>query len=161
MNELKTLLTNFILASGYEVLDDLTVKKKRKSPRKSNELYTANFERFLSEYPKRAGSTKKSHAWAKWKNMRDEKKVIEGTIRYRKFCEATGKIGTEWVMMPVTFLNNSCYMEEWTPPKVDKLSLMPKNSNLLCAWAEKNGYSQPRMGESMDQYRDRLCGEMR
>ncbi|MNY41786.1 hypothetical protein D3C86_1766250 [compost metagenome] len=43
--------------------------------------------------------------------------LIDGLRRYRAFCEATGKIGTETVKMAATFFGpNEHYLEDWKPP---------------------------------------------
>jgi len=160
--KLYSLVRNFINAAGYDV-EGTKVTKRTRSQRKGikNITYPPSFEQFWQVYPKRAGSNNKTSAFVAWSKHECIPDILAGVAKYKEFCEKTGKIGTEYVQMASTWLNQYGWENEWTLPKVDKRTLLPKNSNLWCAWAEKNGYSQPRMGESMDQYGDRLMREIR
>ena len=44
--------------------------------------------------------------------------MLNGTQRYARFCTATKKEGTEYVMMAATFLGpNEHWAEKWAVPK--------------------------------------------
>jgi hypothetical protein len=43
--------------------------------------------------------------------------IIEGARRYAAYCEATGKVGTEFVMQAATFVGpDRHYLSDWKPP---------------------------------------------
>lgn len=114
------------------------------------ELRTANAERasretyrnywseekwidFKLRYPKRAGGYDWEGAKKAWRARLREghtwEQLLDGADRYRAYCEAAGKIGTEIVMMPKTFCGpGKRFLEElelptdaernaaWSPP---------------------------------------------
>ena len=79
------------------------------------------FEQVWSRYPKRAGSNPKNKAQSAW-NARKKLGVspavmAHGLDRYIAFCEATGRVGTEFVMQAARFFGPSHEFEnDWTPP---------------------------------------------
>lgn len=85
--------------------------------------YPEQFEATWQARPRRAGNDPKPKALEAWK-ARIKKGCItaeqahEAVIRYRAFCEATGKIGTETVMQMATFFGpkNEAYLHDWKPP---------------------------------------------
>lgn len=88
---------------------------------KTNKTYTDEFEKLWSEYPKRAGGNPKKPAFNQIKARKNEGYTIgeisSGVIRYREFCTATGKIGTEYVMQTKRFLGrDKHFLEPWTLP---------------------------------------------
>lgn len=171
-NEIR-LLKAFIDTAGYDVEElstemigqyEYKVTKKKKitknSPKKG--IDNEDFERFWFWYPKRSGSNPKLSALTAWhKRINqgiDPNVMIGGATRYKKFCDATGKTGTEYVMMASSFLNGKeGYLEAW---EVTNKLLLPNNSNELMSFATKNNLSQPKVGESMDAYRQRLQREV-
>lgn len=78
------------------------------------------FEQVWSRYPKRAGSNPKNKAQSAW-NARKKLGVspavmANGLDRYIAFCEATGRVGTEFVMQAARFFGPSHEFEnDWTP----------------------------------------------
>ena len=78
-----------------------------------------DFEELRAVYPKRGGAQPWSRA-VKAANKRIREGVrfntmIEGARRYAGYCEATGKVGTEFVMQAATFLGpDQHYLEPWT-----------------------------------------------
>lgn len=85
----------------------------------------ALFEAFWKAYPKRAGSNSKQAAWKAWRTRRREgakpEEIMAGLERYRAYLEATGKIGTEYVMMASTFLGpNRRWEDAYEVPSVPK-----------------------------------------
>ena len=92
-----------------------------------------DFEQFRNAYPKRAGS----HRWPQAQKAANARireghsfdEILDGAVRYHRFCEATDKIGTEFVMQAATFLGTGKHFAEpWVPPppsgKEDAISQM-------------------------------------
>ena len=80
------------------------------------------FEQAFALLPKRAGNNPKAAAVKAWNaRMRekvDPQVILAGARRYREFCMATGKVGTETVMMASTFFGtNRCFEQDFTAPK--------------------------------------------
>ena len=171
------LLTRFIESQGYdiEVVDHfgdiidykITKKKKTREKRPATRVngaeYTDEFEAFWKEYPQRAGSNPKQGAFDVWrKNLidgADPRAIRAGAQRYKRFCDQTGKTGTEYVMMATSFLSPKklAYLELWAIPK--RQIQLPGDDSLV-NYASKNGMSAPRKGETMREYRHRLQVEM-
>ncbi|MFL9890209.1 helix-turn-helix domain-containing protein [Paraburkholderia sp. RL17-381-BIF-C] len=79
------------------------------------------FEQAWAAYPKRAGSNSKRDALKAWKARLAAGECFEtlmsGVARYAKYCEDTGKTGTEYVKMAATFFGPSRHFAEaWEPP---------------------------------------------
>lgn len=80
------------------------------------------FQQFRSLYPKRSGSLE----WAKGEQKfvalvkagTDPNTIIEGCRRYRSWCDATSKTGTEMVKQVPTFLNGKCWLESFDLPEI-------------------------------------------
>ena len=84
-----------------------------------------DWEIFRSLYPKRSGSLE----WAKGEQKfaalvkagTDPNTIIEGCRRYREWCDATSKTGTEMVKQVPTFLNGKCWLESFDIPADTRL----------------------------------------
>ncbi|HET7552168.1 MAG TPA: hypothetical protein VFK04_12830 [Gemmatimonadaceae bacterium] len=79
------------------------------------------FEAAWAAYPKRAGSNSRADARKAWtarvRGGAREADMLAGMRRYAAFCEATGKVGTEWVMQAARFFGPGLHFEQpWTPP---------------------------------------------
>jgi len=76
------------------------------------------FEDFWKAYPKRKGSNPKSLARTKWdralKNGATAEQIISAAKSYRDELSETGKIGTEFVCMAATWINQKRY-EDYEP----------------------------------------------
>lgn len=74
------------------------------------------FEQVWTAYPKRAGGDPKRDALITFRARRKEghtvEEMLQGTQRYAKFCEATGKLHTETVRMAKTFFGPSKHFLE-------------------------------------------------
>ena len=75
-------------------------------------------------YPKRAGSQRwteaKRAANARLAEGYSWQQMFDGTERYARFIEATGKTKTEFVMQAATFLGkNKCFLEPWALPRTE------------------------------------------
>lgn len=82
---------------------------------------TDEFEAFWSGYPKRSGSNPKATARKAWNQRLREgvppTELLAARDRYAAFVEATGRVGTEYVLQAATFLGPSRRWEEsWEPP---------------------------------------------
>jgi hypothetical protein len=80
-----------------------------------------DFDELRSIYPKRAGSQPWNRALkactARIKAGDNWPEMVDGARRYRDFCQATGKIGTEYVMQAATFFGpDRRFAEPWTLP---------------------------------------------
>lgn len=78
--------------------------------------YSADFESFWREYPKRDRSSSKPDAWKAWRARLKEgiepQDLIRAAANYRADQVAKGKVGTEFVKLPATFLGRG---EHWRP----------------------------------------------
>lgn len=78
--------------------------------------YSADFESFWREYPKRDRSAPKPDAWKAWGARLKEgiapQDLIRAAANYRADQFAKGKVGTEFVKLPATFLGKG---EHWKP----------------------------------------------
>lgn len=84
--------------------------------------YDEAFETLWQAYPRRAGGNPKKGAHRAYLATLNRgiksKAMLDGTQRYARFCTATKKEGTEYVMMAATFLGpNEHWAEPWTVPK--------------------------------------------
>jgi hypothetical protein len=89
-----------------------------KSPPKLSDDYSEEFETFWSYYPGRVGANSKEGAWKKWQVRLKEKytymQLINASIGYQKYCEASGDINTKFVMMAQTFLGpDKHFLTNW------------------------------------------------
>lgn len=77
------------------------LEKPKREPRKAKEQYDPEFDVYWNEYPKRAGSNPKKAAYKAFQARLKEgvyvTPIFDGLMRYKRFCEATGKVGTEYV----------------------------------------------------------------
>lgn len=72
-------------------------------------------------YPKRAGGDSRKDALKSWrariKSGVEPNEILAGVQRYKAFCKATGKIGTEYVMQGQRFFGNGeHFRSDWIPP---------------------------------------------
>ncbi|QIE89474.1 hypothetical protein [Pseudomonas nitroreducens] len=78
--------------------------------------YSDDFESFWREYPKRDRSASKPDAWKAWgarlKEGVSPQDLIRAAANYRTDQFAKGKVGTEFVKLPATFLGKG---EHWKP----------------------------------------------
>jgi len=90
------------------LLERTKPKQKRTQVPQGRFEYPKWFELMWSNYPKRCGNRNKWGAYkAAEKQTRSEQddqvwEMQQGTVKYAKWCEATGKVNTEFVMMAAT-----------------------------------------------------------
>ena len=81
---------------------------------------TCMFARFRETYPRRDGGQRWREAQHRWnariKEGRTAEEIVEAAGRYRSWCDAKGKTGTEVVMQAATFLGSPENLDNpWTP----------------------------------------------
>lgn len=89
--------------------------------------YSDDFETFWSEYPRRHRAAPKPDAWKNWKARLNAgvsaTDLITAATNYRIEQESLGKIGTEYVKLPATFLGKG---ENWCPYVGEQPLLTPQ-----------------------------------
>lgn len=96
-------------------------ESKPPDPPKETEHET-EFERLWLKRPRRAGNDPKQRAFnafkARLRNGASVEDIESGMERYNRFCEATGKIGTETVMQFATFCGpDEPWSQDWRIPR--------------------------------------------
>ena len=94
------------------------------APRKAagdETAYPPEFEALWLVYPKRGGGNSKRAAFRAWRARRKGDIAADalhnGVMRYAAFVEASGKVGTEFVMQGATFFGpDEHWRESWAPP---------------------------------------------
>jgi uncharacterized protein YdaU (DUF1376 family) len=79
---------------------------------------SVGFDRAWALYPKRGGSNSRTDAFKSWCARQSqgvqESELLAGTERYKAWCEATAKVGTELVMQGKRFYGPSGhFLEAW------------------------------------------------
>jgi hypothetical protein len=99
------------------------IKTRSAKPRSRARSVEADpeFEQAWKQYPKRAGDNPKALAGTAWNARRREgvtaADLLAGVERYRRYCEATDRIGGEYVMQARTFFGKERrYAEPWEAP---------------------------------------------
>ena len=129
--------------------------------------YPPQFQELWKAYPVRNGSNPKWQASQSWNariKQSDDKPtearmMIEGVKRYAKWCEATGKPGTDLVMQTVRFLGTGKeYQNSWIcPAPPTKKSQIPRDNDEMATWAAKlDPPITPHMRESWWEFRQRV-----
>jgi len=96
-------------------IDDIIKEQK-------NELVVSvnEFDDIWPYYPKRAGNNPKPKALKAYEKRRKSfsfEVIQRGVIRYQAFCEATGKLNTEFVMQAARFFGpDECFTQDWDIP---------------------------------------------
>jgi hypothetical protein len=89
--------------------------------KKVSSPYSAEFEDFWREYPKRDRSASKPDAWKSWKARLKQgvsaQDLITAATHYRQDQIAKGKVGTEFVKLPATFLGKGEHWKAFLGPQ--------------------------------------------
>lgn len=108
-------------------LDLLLAPKKKPKPKSSKSEYPDWFEFMWKVYPKRAGNNPKGKAMSACSaRFKEDKSLCDSDLsyavdKYAKFCDATGKTGTELVMHAATFFGpDKHYENSWEIPNGNK-----------------------------------------
>lgn len=87
----------------------------------SKDAEPEKFAEAMLAYPKRAGGNPRPAALKAWKARKaqgeDEQEMLDGVLRYAKFCAATRKTATEYVKMASSFFGpDEHFKQEWAVP---------------------------------------------
>jgi|TARA_R110000823_G_scaffold261359_2_gene382078 hypothetical protein len=88
--------------------------------------YPEEFEKFWKAYPRRTGSNPKNQAYRAWRKA--IKVVTPERLRSTLpgyFAALNGKVGTEYVLMAATYLNQNRYEEFLVDQTADKKETLP------------------------------------
>jgi hypothetical protein len=94
----------------------------KKEPSLREPSYPAEFEKLWSIYPKRSGANPQRAAYNAWKKLVakgiDPSQLEAAVERYARWCEVTGKLGTESVQQASTFFGpmKEGWRESWELP---------------------------------------------
>jgi hypothetical protein len=119
-----------------------TEKKRREKEENKSDGSPPLFVLAWSVLPKRAGSNPRSTAEKAWRaRMREgvpEADMFAGAERYRAFCEASGKVGTEFVMQGARFFGpNREFEGEWETPSSAIVEPIIDEWGVLTAYGER------------------------
>lgn len=108
------------MSTGSPQSPPIAVSSKHRQKAGETTLDT-EFDLFWRQYPKRAGGNSRTAALAKYRTVRrgavTADVVLAGVQRYATYCQATGKVGTEYVKQAVTFLGPARHWEDpWDVP---------------------------------------------
>lgn len=98
------------------------LQKKSKSTDGPPDEIEQEFTALWKIYPKRSGSNPKARALGAYRKQRGKSELMAETIRtgvelYAAWCQATGKIGTEYVMQAAKFLGpDQHFLNDWAAP---------------------------------------------
>ena len=133
------------------------LKKPKRVNGKKPVMYPEQFEVLWGMYPKRAGGNSKVKASNAFKaRLMEGMKAADmekGLLAYKRFCEATDRIGTEYVMQASRFFGPSMeWQTDWTPPEKKKEMLSDQD------WIDDGAIKSifPKPGESMASFRNRV-----
>lgn len=109
--------------------------KRTRTERAARPLEPEELGQFRFAYPPRAGAQPWRRAIAAIRTRLQEgdswADIIDGAKRYRAFCEATGKVNTEYVMQVATFVGpERHYMAQWTLPATPAADESPEQQAL-------------------------------
>ena len=119
--------------------------------------YPKEFEALWGIYPKRAGSNPKIKAYKAYlRRIKEGYKyldILQGLQRYAAYCQLTGLLRSEYILMAATFLGpDEYFLEEWELP-------VEKTVGTLQEKAARLGISA-KPGESWEQF-ERRVGQTR
>jgi hypothetical protein len=122
--------------------------------KKSGSEYPVPFEAAWKALPARSGTNPKRGAYKAWQARvragAHPDDILAGCQRYAAFCEATGKVGTEFAMQGSTFFGpDEHFTQQWDPP------IQHQRNDDWQAKARRMGL-EARDGESWDQFKNRV-----
>lgn len=104
---------------GYQEQEqeqEKTVKAHRANGARRADTYSPVFEDSWVARARRSGADSKLAAWRAWRARMDEgvteDAMASGMARYRDWCDATGKTGTEYVKQTCVFLGRDRHFEQ-------------------------------------------------
>lgn len=169
-NEMK-LLKAFIDAAGYDVSAEFIrdgeyeykVSKRKVQPRSAKDCYSEQFETVWRAYPNRAGANPKQKSYMAYnKRIQDGDSMVHeiyhGVQRYAAYCEATEKLGTEFVMQAATFFGpDQHFLNSWhIAEKPKQLLKLPRDNEKLEGFCREHGLPTAYPAEGWSEWRGRL-----
>lgn len=99
--------------------------RKQNATAKPKENFSHEFLDAWENYPKRHTADNKASGWRQWKARiaagHKHEEIKAGVLRYKIFCERTGKLGSEFVMMAKTFFGRDEHFAlEWNINAIKK-----------------------------------------
>lgn len=121
------------------------------------------FEIVWQAYPKRAGNNPKGAAERAYRARIaagiKPAEILDGVGRYARFCQATGKVGTEFVMRTSTFLGkDEPFAQTWAVGNGSAGEWWKTEAATLAKGKEVGIAARP--GESMNEYRERVRAKL-
>ncbi|GIW89966.1 MAG: hypothetical protein KatS3mg109_0398 [Pirellulaceae bacterium] len=118
-------LGSMISDGGYTLTSGEKEKKhistvERKNSHSAEEDYEVEFELWWGEYPKRAGGNPRKAAYQAYVARRkagvSAQELLDGVRRYRRYCQARGIVGTEFVKQAQFWLSPRYegWIQDWT-----------------------------------------------
>ena len=112
------------MANRYQKPNAVIIQSKFSSSTSSSSptsVYDTAFSAFWKAYPRRAGGNPKAAARKAWETRVEEESVAilqHGAERYAAYCEATEKVGTEYVKQAVSWLSPKFegWAQDWGAP---------------------------------------------
>lgn len=105
-------------------------------------IYSDSFTFWWSIYPNRQGEKgNKKKTFRQYQKIQSEgftdQHLIDAAIRYTRYCTATGKVGTEFIKLTTTFLNDSDNItNQWTVNHENRQSTYSNRSTANKKWAD-------------------------
>lgn len=112
-------------------------------PRRASKSEDAWFAEFRMVYPKRSGD----QGWGKALRAANARiaeghtpeEIISGATRYLGYCQATQRVGSEFVKQAATFLGpDKPFLERWTPPATKAEAMQDANIAASREWLESS-----------------------
>lgn len=122
------------------------IKNKRNTSREIHtprvSLSDAQFDDFKTTYPKRAGDQGWQQArkaiHARLREGHSMADMLAGARRYAAYCEATDKLGTQYVKQAATFVGpERHFLEPWTPPPTKAQRQQDRNIDAAQEWLDQ------------------------
>jgi uncharacterized protein YdaU (DUF1376 family) len=113
-------MANDSSASAIAFPDSNTSTQKNPSKHVTDDPSPSLWDEFCRIYPKRSGALNRAKAEPKFKKLgKEQQAAIDGLKKYRAWCDATGKTGTELVKQMDSWINGRLWLEDYEiPPMV-------------------------------------------
>ncbi len=127
--------------------------------------YPWEFQKLWAMYPKRAGGNPKRKAFKAYQARLNQGYQYDdmhaGVLRYSLYCAATDRFGTEFIMQAATFFGpDERFLEPYDlPRKTEKDELRGMSREQALNYKASKMGLQARVGETMDEYQDRVNAE--
>jgi DNA-directed RNA polymerase subunit N (RpoN/RPB10) len=107
-----------VTRNGHAVEKEKEKEKEKEQESASVTSCGVTFDHAWSEYPRRSGTNSRHDAEKAWdariREGEDPQRMLDGTLRYRRYCDAQSSTGTQFVMQGTRFYGASKhYVESW------------------------------------------------